>query len=83
MVKRTKGETIDAILLQWRNGRGLSQREAAKMIGAHQGRWAKWETGRERPGPAYLQAIARASGGALTLDALVEACARGIDGRAA
>ena len=83
MVKRTKGESVGALLKRWREACGLSQRDAAEAVGASQGRWCKWEIGPERPGPAYLKAIAEQSGGELPLAVLVEACSEAKDGRAA
>jgi transcriptional regulator with XRE-family HTH domain len=83
MVRRAHDEMIGPLLRRWRESKGLTQREAAAAIGAHQGRWAKWETGKERPGPTYLRAIAKHSGGALSLETLVDASALGADGRAA
>ena len=82
-MKRSKGETLGKLLRRWRDGRGLSQRDAAEAVGTVQGRWSKWESDAERPGPAYLGAIADKSAGEMSLAMLVEACAEASDGRAA
>jgi transcriptional regulator with XRE-family HTH domain len=36
-------------LREWRESRGLSQAQAADMIGAKQGTWAPWESGKKCP----------------------------------
>lgn len=73
---------IGELLLSWRKLRGLSQKEAAKRVGAPQGRWSKWESGGV-PTAAYLRAIVAGSEGELTLEMLVDASALAESDRAA
>lgn len=41
---------------------GLSQRQAADRAQTSSGRWSEWETGRVRPAPGHVRAIAIALG---------------------
>jgi transcriptional regulator with XRE-family HTH domain len=75
MVRARSDETIGSLLRRWREGMALTQAGAAALVKVKQGRWATWESGRERPSVRALQKIAEASEGTLSLHTLVAASA--------
>jgi transcriptional regulator with XRE-family HTH domain len=48
-------------LREWRESRGLSQAEAAELVGTNQARWSKYEHG-SIPRPGRLKRIAKVTG---------------------
>jgi transcriptional regulator with XRE-family HTH domain len=51
------------LLRAWRELRGLSQDEAAEMVGATQGAWWSWEHGKKRPEADFMFEIERLTRG--------------------
>lgn len=49
-------------LKDWREAHGLSQRDAAKILGMSQSAYAKWEIHRRAPRPNRLKALVAKTG---------------------
>ena len=62
------GMTIAPIrykLKNWRRSEGLTQAQAAEVIGVVRRTWHQWEQGSIVPGPAHMIEIVRITGGAV------------------
>lgn len=61
MASKSNGER----LREWREAQGLSQAQAAARIGAKQGTWAPWESGKKCPSVGRANQLAELTAGAV------------------
>lgn len=61
MASKSNGER----LREWREALGLSQAAAAAKIGAKQGTWAPWESGKKCPSVKRANQLAELTAGAV------------------
>jgi DNA-binding XRE family transcriptional regulator len=59
-------------LKTWREGAGLTQKEAAKLCDVPWRSWWRWEAGRVEPSLEAADKIIRGTGGKVTLAALAK-----------
>ena len=64
-------KTNDSTLARLRMERGMTQGQLADMVGCHTKDISRWETGKHKPGAAYLVRLAAAL--QCTLDELLNA----------
>lgn len=57
------------LLKEWRASAGLSQVQAAELVGVRQPTWCAWETGKVTPHIEGALKIARVSGGVVPVEA--------------
>lgn len=55
-------------LRRWRKSQNLTLAGAAAQVGTVRQVWHDWESGRRRPGPAYMPRLREATKGAVTAD---------------
>jgi transcriptional regulator with XRE-family HTH domain len=61
MAAKSNAERLRA----WRKSKGLSQAEAAALIGAKQGTWGPWESGKKCPSVKRANQLDFITGGAV------------------
>lgn len=73
MAKRRNAVTLGALLRSWRLEAGVSQAEAAALVGTTQSTWCRWERDESVPDAGDLNRIVEQANGALSAEALVGA----------
>lgn len=64
---------VGELLREWRERKGISQREAAELVAVKQATWCRWETGVSLPSTDVLTKIVAALDGEVTASGLMRA----------